>query len=145
MTALASSLIAVSQSHSQSLPDIKTLISGADQFYDTPVARSEEGMPVGNGRMGTLVRTIPSSLKFQINRVDIFGNNSASNNFHERNTDYCNGAGFVDIEFVTWGDDVFTAPDFKQHLSCYDGIVTTEGLNISTRTLAWNEKDVMAS
>ncbi len=96
-------------SFSQPGIDIKTLISEADLLYTTPVTRSEEGMPVGNGTMGTLVWTTPSSLKFQVNRVDIFGNSSASNNFFERNTDYCSGAGFVDIEFVTWGDDVFTA------------------------------------
>src|SRR3990170_5034163 len=81
-------------------PDYRKLIAGADLRYIKPVNRSEEGQPVGNGRMGSLVWTIPSSLKFQINRVDIFANNSASNNFFERHTDYCGGAGFVDIDFI---------------------------------------------
>ena len=35
--------------------DYRELVSRADLTYDTPVARSEEGMPVGNGRMGSLV------------------------------------------------------------------------------------------
>lgn len=129
---------------SQSLIDYKTLISEADLIYDKPVASSEEGMPVGNGRMGTLVWTTPSSLKFQVNRVDIFGNNAASNSFFERNTDYCSSAGFVDIDFVTWGEDIFSRPGFRQHLSCYDGIVATDGNKIMTRTIVWNEQDVMA-
>jgi hypothetical protein len=136
--------IAVNQLCAQTSIDLKKLISAADLTYDKPVTRSEEGMPVGNGTMGTLVWTTPSSLKFQINRVDIFGNNSASNSFFERNTDYCSGAGFVDIDFVTWGDDIFSGTGFKQHLSCYDGIITTAGNMISTRTLVWNEEDVMA-
>ncbi len=123
--------------------DIRSLISGADLTYDKPVTRSEEGMPVGNGRMGSLVWTTPASLKFQVNRVDIFGNNAASNSFFERNTDYCSGAGFIDINFVTWGDDIFTYPSFRQHLSCYDGIVTTDGEKIKTTTVTWNEQDVM--
>lgn len=124
--------------------DIKELISGADLVYDKPVTRSEEGMPVGNGRMGTLVWTTPSSLKFQVNRVDIFGNGSASNSFFERNTDYCSGAAFIDINFVNWGDDVFTGPEFRQHLSCYEGVVTTDGNKIRTTTLVRNKNDVMA-
>jgi hypothetical protein len=36
-------------------PDLRALISRADLRYDAPAARSEEGMPLGNGRMGSLV------------------------------------------------------------------------------------------
>src|SRR5687767_7763108 len=96
----------------------KNLISRADLLYDKPVARSEEGMPVGNGVMGSLVWTTPSAIHFQLNRVDVFGNNSASNNFYERNTDYCGGVGFVDIEMIN--DGIFSGQDFQQHLSCYN-------------------------
>ena len=56
--------------------DLRALISDADLVYDKPVPRSEEGMPVGNGRMGSLVWTTPESLRFQINRVDVYANNS---------------------------------------------------------------------
>ncbi|MFZ0281292.1 MAG: DUF5703 domain-containing protein, partial [Bacteroidales bacterium] len=137
------SFIITNKSVAQPAIDLRSLISAADLTYNEPVVRREEGMPVGNGRMGSLVWTTPSSLKFQINRVDIFGNNCASNNFFERNTDYCSGAGFVDIDFVTWGEDVFDSPGFNQHLSCYDGIVSTTGRKVSTRTMVWNEQDVM--
>jgi len=98
--------------------NLRSHIARADLNYEKPAARSEEGMPVGNGSMGTLVWTTPSSLKFQVNRVDIFGNNSASNNFYVRHTDYCGGATFVDLTFVDWGADIFTDKNFKQHLSC---------------------------
>ncbi len=40
----------------------RKLISRADLIYDRPVTRSEEGLPVGNGRMGSLVWTAPSQL-----------------------------------------------------------------------------------
>ena len=121
--------------------DYRELVSHADLIYDKPVARSEEGHPIGNGRMGSLVWTIPSSLKFQINRVDVFANNATSNNFYERHTDYCGGVGFVDIDF---GEEIFTAPGFRQQLSCYDGVETVHGNGIKASVLAWNKEDVMA-
>ena len=67
--------------------DYAKLVSRADLHYFSPVTRSEEGMPVGNGTMGTLVWTTPSSLKMQINRVDVFANDASSDNFYERHTD----------------------------------------------------------
>lgn len=118
------------------------LVSRASLIYNKPVSRSEEGMPIGNGRMGSLVWTTPSALRFQLNRVDVFANNSASNNFYERNTDYCNGVGFVDIDFLSEG--TFTDKNFKQQLSCYDGVVGVQNDAVSARALAWNEHDVMA-
>lgn len=117
------------------------LISSADLNYTQPVNRSEAGQPVGNGTMGSLVWTIPSQLKMQINRVDVFGSNSASNNFYQRNTDYCGGSAFVDIDF---GEEVFTASYYSQHLSCYDGLATVKGKSVNAKVLAWNEQDVMA-
>jgi hypothetical protein len=36
-------------------------------------SRGEEGMPLGNGRRGSLAWTSPTALKFQINRVDVTG------------------------------------------------------------------------
>ncbi|TFG44838.1 MAG: hypothetical protein E4H40_08970, partial [Candidatus Brocadiia bacterium] len=64
--------------------DYQKLISRSDLKYNKQVARSEEGLPVGNGRMGTLVWTTPSSLKFQINRVDVYANNRNTNSFNKR-------------------------------------------------------------
>jgi hypothetical protein len=123
-------------------PNFKELVSHADLTYDKPVNRSEEGMPLGNGRMGSLVWTTPSAIRFQLNRVDVFANNSASNNFYERHTDYCSGLGFVDVDFLS--EEIFTDKKFQQHLSCYDGLMNVQGNGISARVLAWNEQDVMA-
>ena len=102
-------------------PDYQQLVSRADLVYNRPASRSEAGQPIGNGRMGSLIWTTPSQIRMQINRVDIFGNNSSSDNFYERNTDYCGGAGFVDLDF---GQPVFDSSHFKQQLSCYDAVST---------------------
>jgi hypothetical protein len=118
------------------------LISGAALTYNEPVSRSEEGMPVGNGSMGSLVWTTPSAIRLQVNRVDVFANNSNSNNFYERHTDYCGGVGIVDVDF--FNETTFTKANFRQHLSPYDGVVSLEGNQVSARVLAWNEQDVIA-
>jgi hypothetical protein len=104
--------------------DFRNLVSRADLVYDKPASRSEEGIPVGNGRMGSLVWTTPTELRFQVNRVDVYGNNSYTNSFMERNNDYCGGCGYVDIDFAGFGDDPFPASGFAQHLSLYDGLLT---------------------
>jgi hypothetical protein len=123
--------------------DYAKLVSRADLHYFSPVSRSEEGMPVGNGTMGTLVWTTPSSLKMQMNRVDVFANDASSDNFYERHTDYCGGVGFVEFDFIREGDNTFTDPFFKQHLSCYNGLVTLQGKGIEAEVFVWAEQDVM--
>jgi len=124
--------------------DYRNLVSRADILYEKSVARSEEGLPIGNGRMGTLVWTTPAALKMQINRVDVFASGCGTNSFPERHTDYCGGCGFVDIEFPDYGDAVFPNEDTRQHLSCTEGLVTVEGRNVQLQAFAWHETDVIA-
>jgi hypothetical protein len=124
--------------------DFRKLVSRADLSYDQPASRSEEGLPIGNGRMGSLVWTSPSALKFQINRADVFAEDSSTRSFNARHTDYASGCGYVDIDFVDYGDDVFTPPAFHQDLSVYDALMTARGKGISARVLASNERDVFA-
>ena len=112
------------------------------------MSRSEEGLPIGNGRMGTLLWTEGDTLRMQINRVDVFGNSCVSSSFPQRNSDYCGGCGFVDINFGEPSADrkasVFTADHCKQHLSCFDGMATIEGNGVKVEAQAWNEQDVIA-
>ncbi len=121
--------------------DYAQLVARADLHYEKPVSRSEEGIPVGNGRMGSLVWTTPEAIRLQINRVDVFANNSYSTSFPARNSDYCGGCGFVDIAF---GGAVFTEGKMSQHLFCYDGLANVRGDAVAANVLAWNEQDVMA-
>jgi len=122
--------------------DFRAHISKSDLVYDTPVNTSEEGLPVGNGVMGTLVWTTPSALRYQLNRVDVFSNDETSNNFAQRHSDYCGGVGFLDIEFPGY-DEVFAGNDFHQKLSCYEAVATTNGRQVKTETFVWSEGEVM--
>src|SRR5690606_23496456 len=101
--------------------DYERLVTRADLNYSQPVVKSEAGQPIGNGEMGSLVWTTPSQIKLQVNRTDIFGNNSSSNNFYERNTEYLGAAAWIDLDF---GEQLFTAPHYQQRLSCYKGVST---------------------
>ncbi len=121
--------------------DYAKLVTRADLHYDKPVSRSEEGIPVGNGRMGSLVWTTPEAIRLQINRVDVFANNCYSTSFPARNSDYCGGCGFLDI---TFGGTVFAEGKMSQHLFCYDGLANVRGDGVAANLLAWNEQDVMA-
>ncbi len=124
--------------------NLREAIAPGDLDYTAPATRSEEGMPVGNGRMGSLVWTTPSALKFQINRVDVFGQDRSTVSFPRADSDYASGCGYVDINLVEAGDDVFAGPDFHQHLSIYDGLMTAAGKGVTARVLGWPKGDVMA-
>jgi hypothetical protein len=135
MSAAAESLIQV---------DHRRLVSRADLLYDAPATRPEEGMPLGNGRMGSMVWTTPAALRFQINRVDVHAMDSTTVSFPRADTDYGSGCGYVDIHLADAGEDVFTLPTFRQHLSLYEGLMTVEGRGITARALAWPNEDVIA-
>jgi Glycosyl hydrolase family 95 catalytic domain/Domain of unknown function (DUF5703)/Glycoside hydrolase family 95, C-terminal domain len=128
---------------SLSTVDFRRLVSRADLVYEKPVLRSEEGIPIGNGRMGTLVWTTPQQLRFQINRVDVYGNSCATNSFFERHNDYCGGCAFLDIDLGAEGPP-FPESGFRQHLSVYDGLLTIDANNLTVRIFAWPERDVIA-
>jgi hypothetical protein len=116
MTPLAAAFLQAQPSAPRN--ELRAIISQSDLVYDKPAPRSEAGIPIGTGRMGTLVWTTPSQLRMQINRVDVYASNCASNSFIERNTDYCGGCAYVDFEC---GEDAFPESGFRQHLSVYDG------------------------
>jgi hypothetical protein len=136
-TFLAATAAATQVSAQRGVDDVQKLISDADLVYTKPVPRSEEGIPIGNGRMGTLVWTTPQSLHMQINRVDVYANNSYTNSFFERHNDYCGGCGFVEIDF---GKEVFPESGFPQRLSVYDGLLELGDVGI----VAWPIQDVIA-
>jgi len=124
--------------------DYRALASHADLAYDQPVSRSEEGMPIGTGSMGSLVWTTPTAIRLQVNRVDVFASNKDTRSFRGSTEDYCNGCAYVDIDLVDFGGEVFTGPDFRQHLSVYDGVVSLAGKGVSARAVASQRKDVFA-
>jgi hypothetical protein len=58
---------------------VEKIVSRSDLEIQGTAKRSEGGIPIGNGVMGTLVWTSPSALKMQVNRSDVFANDSYSN------------------------------------------------------------------
>lgn len=140
VTALSLSAAAQSMIH----VDHARQIARADLDYDSPVTRSEEGMPIGNGRMGTLVWTTPSALKMQINRVDVHAMDSTTFSFPRADSDYGYGCGYVDINFGDRGSEIFSGPSFHQHLSLYDAVMTARGKGVIAKAVAWTNGDVIA-
>lgn len=113
--------------------DPQKLISRADLNFDTPASRPEEGMPIGNGRTGSLIWTTPSALKLQINRVDAHAMDSTTVSFPRAGSDYGSVCGYIDINVVDAGEDVFTGRHFHQHLSLYDALMTAQGNGLTAR------------
>ena len=125
--------------------DHAALVSRADLHFDSPATRSEEGMPVGNGRTGTLVWTTPDALFMQINRNDVFATDSRTHSFVQAHTDYASGCAYVDVRFDDPAREVFAAREAStQHLSVYDGVMSVNGDGVSVRMVAWQRGDVIA-
>ena len=136
---------AQTKSNSSLKVNYEQLVKRADLNYDTPVVRSEDGIPIGNGRMGTLVWTSPNAIHCQFNRVDVFAMGCNTTSFQDGHNNYSNGLGYVDIRVQDSGDDVFTGRSFNQHLSVYDGLTTVTGNGLKARMMNWTEGDVIAA
>lgn len=115
--------------------------SRADLDYAHPPSRSEAGLPIGNGRMGTLVWTEPGAVRMQINRDDVFAVSGSSTSFPQRDTTYCCGCAGVRIAF---GAAVFPFAGTTEHLGCGDGLAAIRGVGVSVEALAWADDDVIA-
>ncbi|WP_248926177.1 glycosyl hydrolase family 95 catalytic domain-containing protein [Paenibacillus hamazuiensis] len=127
-----------------SKPDYREHVSRADLHYEHTVKRSEGGLPVGNGRMGSLIWTSPSAVKLQINRVDVYASDGSTLSFNQRHTDYAYACGFVDIDFVDYGEDVFRDGGIRQHLSMYDAVASICGEGVRAEAFAYDHSDVFA-
>ncbi|CAG7617144.1 hypothetical protein PAECIP111802_00371 [Paenibacillus allorhizosphaerae] len=124
--------------------DYRSLVSRADLHYDKTVKRSEGGLPIGNGTMGSLIWTSPSAVKFQVNRVDVYAADCSTNSFNQRHSDYGYACGFVDIDVVDYGEDAFQDEDIAQHLSVFDALATIRGAGVKVQTFAVAHQDVFA-
>lgn len=113
----------------------RELVSHGDLYYQGTVKRREGGFPVGDGEMGAMVFTSPSAIKFAVNRCDVFAANSYTNSFNRRHSDYGYGIGFVDVDFVDYGEDVFDA-DTRQHLGLYEACAELHGRGVKARVSA---------
>lgn len=92
--------------------------------------------------MGSLVWTTPRQMRFQINRCDVYANDSTTTSFFERHNDYCGGCAYLDIEFDSAAPP-FPASGFQQRLSVYDGVLQMDGKDLSAQVFVWPSRDVL--
>jgi hypothetical protein len=127
--------------------------------FHSPAANPNEGMPIGNGRMGTLVWTQGDAIAFQLNRVDNF----TTNRFHGRDqiihdgpdvysndpekpsTDQLLSLGSLQVHFP--GEQFGKGKQFTQRLSLADGRVTVHNQSqagvIEAETFVAANEDVL--
>ncbi len=120
----------------------RDLVGQADLHFTGTAERSEEGLPIGNGTMGTLVWTSPSSVKFAINRVDVYANGSASNSFPQIHEDFAYTCGYIDVDFAGYGGDVFDETT-RQDLNVYDAAFSIRSRETETSGFLSASRDVL--
>lgn len=101
------------------------------------------GIPLGNGKMGTLVWIggAGSRMLFNFGRSDVFYRGSATATWNNKShIDGNSKVGHVEIDF---GGNPF-ASTCNQHLHAYDGYESVDGADVSARIVAWRERDVFA-
>lgn len=123
------------------MDSIKSFIQKADLHYQGIERIPEAGMPVGNGRMGSLVWMDKEELHMQWNRVDVFANDASSQSFPEMDMDYAGGTGVVDISFGSGRDAVFSEKTL-QDLSVYDGRMSVKAGKIEIEIFLDMDRDI---
>lgn len=107
----------------------QSLVSLGDVDHTGIITTSRYGMPIGTGSMGSLVwSNNDHSLNFQVNRVDVFGWNSAATGHLNGHNDNGYGCGFLNVDL---GGHPLTSTT-SQHLSLYDDklVIHGEGVNV---------------
>lgn len=122
--------------------DYAGYLAPIDLHYTKPT-EPIEGIPLGNGKMGSLVWVDKSgsSLQFNFGRPDVFFRGSATTTWTDSShIDGNSKVGRVDISF---SGNPFSHTCI-QHLNTYDGYESLEGANVSSRIVAWRDHDVFA-
>ena len=117
--------------------DYHRLVSRADIVYNRPAARSYEGLPIGNGRMGTLVWTRSTNLELQINRVDFFAQDSTG----ESGLDDCGACAIIRIDF---GGTVFGPREgYREHLRVHEGTLSIDAESLTIEIFCDSDSDIL--
>lgn len=107
-------------------------IHRSDLAYQGVERLPEAGLPLGNGRTGSLVWCTPNAVHLQINRVDVFGFSGESRSVGITDSDFSGGCAFVDIEFGNPFEPVF-GTETLQELDVYDGEIRIHDREIDIR------------
>ncbi|MDR3122024.1 MAG: hypothetical protein LBU58_11940 [Clostridiales bacterium] len=117
------------------------VIRKANLYYEGIDRMPEAGLPIGNGRMGTLLWATGDSVHMQLNRSDVFANDGRSVSFARADTDYGHGCAFLDITFPDFGEAF--GPETKQSLDIYTGLAVIEGRDVTLRFRFGLDDDVL--
>jgi hypothetical protein len=140
---MASCSIKVNRGSSAPIINInyQSLVSSGDVHHTGIITTSRHGMPMGTGSMGSLVwSNNDHSLNLQINRVDVFGWNSAATGSLDGHNDYGYGCGFINVDL---GGNPLTSST-SQHLSLYDGKLAIQGNGVNVNIIGDTNSDVFA-
>ena len=119
----------------------QSLVSSGDVHHTGIITTSRHGMPMGTGSMGSLVwSNNDHSLNFQLNRVDVFGWNSAATGSLDGHNDNGYGCGFL---IVDMGGNPLTSST-SQQLSLYDGKLAIQGNGVNVELIGDTNSDVFA-
>ena len=122
--------------------DYRALVSRADLVYHSPAEVSIDGTPIGNGMMGTTVWTTPGSVRFHLNRRDLFSSDRNHAGSHRSPVDYRGGCARLEIDV---GGQAFAAGDaFRQYLSLYDAECVISGDGVRVRCFLSSARDILA-
>jgi hypothetical protein len=115
------------------------LVSSGDVHHTGIITTPRNGMPIGTGSMGSLVwSNNDHSLNFQINRVDVFGWNSAATGSLDGHNDNGYGCGFLIVDLG--GNPLISST--SQHLSLYDGKLGIQGNGVNVDIIGDTHSDV---
>lgn len=121
--------------------DYQSRVSSGDVHHTGIITISRYGMPIGTGSMGSLVwSNNDHSINFQINRVDVFGWNSAGTGSLDGHND--NGYGCGSLVVDLGGNPLTTST--SQHLSLYDGKLVIQGNGVNIDIIGDTHSDVFA-
>ena len=119
----------------------QSLVSSGDVHYTGIITTSRHGMPIGTGSMGSLVwSNNDHTLNLQINRVDVFGWNSAATGSLDGHNDYGYGCGFINVDL---GGNPLTSST-NQYLSLYDGKLAIQANGVNMDIIGDTKSDIFA-
>ena len=116
--------------------DYAALVSRAD-----PDGGKLPGLPIGNGRLATVVRADGNSLLMFMNHADVFAFRSSSEASRDMHATYANCCGLVQIQL---GEGALDKQPVQKSLRVYDAVAEFAGPEVRVRTFMWHRKDVMA-
>lgn len=124
----------------------RDIVSRSDLCF-TRCVNHDEGLPVGNGRVGGLLWCIGAEIHLQVNHTDVFPFDRATESMRNIFDDYCGGCGAIEfrldhLKFYSTFEHALH--NVQARLTLYEGLAELRGDGVTVRTVADPEQDVIA-